>query len=274
VLPPALPSTAGVVTVHDLAFLHHGDTTRPEVAVYRRLVPKSVARSACVIVVSEAVKQEVMDEFGLPPDRVVVAHHGVDPGWFEAQPLSRGGLERLGLPPRYLLFVGNLEPRKNLRTLLDAHAKARAENMDVPPLVLVGPSGWGDRWAGSLPDPAHVVLAGFLPDDALRAVVAGATAVCAPSRYEGFDLPLLEALAAGRRVLASDLPVHREVSGGHAALLPALDVDAWVDAIVNNSGTQSVADLAARKHAAAFTWLASARGHVNAYRHARVSRRW
>ncbi len=152
VLPPALPSTAGVVTVHDLAFLRHGDTTRPEVAAYRRLVPRAVARSGCVVVVSEAMRDEVMDEYGLADDRIVVAHHGVDPAWLEAQPPSSADLQRLGLPPRYLLFVGNLEPRKNLRTLLDAHGKARAENADVPPLVLVGPAGWGDRWSGSPPD--------------------------------------------------------------------------------------------------------------------------
>ena len=145
VLPPALRSTAGVVTVHDLAFLHHADTTRPEVAAYRRLVPKAGTRSKGVVVVSQAVQEEVIDEYGLAADRVVVAHHGVDPAWFEARPPSKADLQRLGLPQRYLLFVGNLEPRKNLRTLLDAHGKARAESPDVPHLVLVGAAGWGYR---------------------------------------------------------------------------------------------------------------------------------
>ncbi len=268
VLPPALRSTAGVVTVHDLAFLHHADTTRPEVAAYRRLVPKAVARSECVVVVSEAVRDEVIDEYGLAADRVVVAHHGVDPVWLEAQPPSNADLQRLGLPPRYLLFVGNLEPRKNLRTLLDAHGKARAESSDVPQLVLVGPAGWGDRWSGSPPDRAHVVLGGYLSDADLRSAVAGATAACAPSRYEGFDLPLLEALAAGRRVLASDIAVHREVAGGHATLLPSLDVDAWADAIVEVSGKTRTDNASSRQYAASFTWSGSARRHVEAYRRA------
>jgi glycosyltransferase involved in cell wall biosynthesis len=269
VLPPALPTMAGVVTVHDLAFMHHADTTRPEVAAYRRLVPRSVARSACVVVVSRAVQAEVMDEYGLRAEDTVVAHHGVDPAWFEAQPFSSAALERLGLPARYLLFVGNLEPRKNLRTLLDAHGKARAESADVPPLVLVGPAGWGDRWSGAPPDPAHVTLAGFLSDADLRSVVAGATAVCSPSRYEGFDLPLVEALAAGRRVLASDIPVHHEVAAEHATFLPVLDVDAWVHAIARTSDVDSDASIpdssAVREHVKRFTWRNSALAHLRAY---------
>jgi glycosyltransferase involved in cell wall biosynthesis len=162
--------------------------------------------------------------------------------------------------------MGNLEPRKNLGTLLRAHRAARRENPAVPPLVLVGPAGWGDRWQGETPHPEDVVLGGYLSDEALRSVVAAATAVCMPSQYEGFGLPVLEALAAGRPVLASDIPAHREVAGRHAVLLPTDDVDAWSQAVTDvTSGNDPGKEQVRREHAAGFTWVKSARAHLLAY---------
>jgi glycosyltransferase involved in cell wall biosynthesis len=165
--------------------------------------------------------------------------------------------------------MGNLEPRKNLGTLVRAHGMAREVDPSVPPLALVGPSGWGDRWQGSPPDPRHVLLIGYLADADLRSAVAGAQAVCMPSHYEGFGLPVLEALAAGRTVLASDIPAHREVAQGHATLLAAQDVDAWAEALCS-LGSDDVSspqrEAERRAHASGFTWRKSAQAHVRAYR--------
>jgi glycosyltransferase involved in cell wall biosynthesis len=261
VVPP-LAGAAGVVTVHDLAYLRYRDTVTGDAAQYAELVPRALARGAHVLAVSQAMAGEIAAEYGLDDDRITVARHGVDPGWATARPASAADRRRLGLPERYLLFMGNLEPRKNLGTLLRAHRQARAADPEVPKLALVGPAGWGDRWQGSPPDPRDVVLTGYLEDDDLRAVVAGAAAVCMPSHYEGFGLPVLEALAAGRPVLASDIPAHREVAHGHATLLPATDEDAWGAAL-----TRLPADASgARAHAAEFTWRESAAAHVRAYR--------
>jgi len=220
-----------------------------------------------VLAVSQAMADEIAAEYGLGEERITVARHGVDPAWASAQPAPAADRARLGLPERYVLFVGNLEPRKNLGTLVRAHAAARRADPSVPVLVLVGPAGWGDRWQGAPPDPRDVVTAGYLTDGELRAVVAGARAVCMPSHYEGFGLPVLEALAAGRPVLASDIPAHREVAQGHATLLPATDVPAWSEALMALDAQPS--DAAARRaHAAGFTWRASAEAHVRAYHRA------
>jgi glycosyltransferase involved in cell wall biosynthesis len=266
VVPP-LSRSAGLVTVHDLAYLRYRETVTGDAAAYADLVPQALRRGAHVLAVSQAMADEIAAEYGLGEERITVARHGVDPAWASAQPAPAADRARLGLPERYVLFVGNLEPRKNLGTLVRAHAAARRADPSVPVLVLVGPAGWGDRWQGAPPDPRDVVTAGYLTDGELRAVVAGARAVCMPSHYEGFGLPVLEALAAGRPVLASDIPAHREVAQGHATLLPATDVPAWSEALMALDAQPS--DAAARRaHAAGFTWRASAEAHVRAYHRA------
>jgi glycosyltransferase involved in cell wall biosynthesis len=265
VLPPAARAR-GVVTIHDLAFLRFAHTVTGDVARYSELVPQSLRRARAVVAVSEAVAEEIRSEYsGLTPP-VFVAPNGVDPSWSRAQPAPVQDLQRLGIPPRYLLFVGNMEPRKNLGTLLRAHTAARRQDPAVPPLVLVGPAGWGDRWQGGAPDPRDVVLAGYLSSTDLQRVVAGASAVCMPSLYEGFGLPVLEALAAGRPVLASDIAAHREIAGGLARLLPTDDDDAWAQAVQDTVRADDVSAVAARRaHASTFTWGRSAQAHLAAY---------
>ena len=266
VLPPVARG-GGVVTIHDLAYLRYPDTVTGDAARYAELVPAALRRGAHVLAVSRAMADEIAAEYGLAADRITVAHHGVAPEWSQAAPASAADLHRLGLPERYLLFMGNLEPRKNLGTLVRAHRAARRADPAVPPLVLVGPAGWGNRWQGERPDPADVVLAGYLSGDDLRAVVAAAVAVCMPSHYEGFGLPVLEALAAGRPVLASDIPAHREVAQGRATLIPPDDADAWAGALERVEDPPG-AVAARRAHAAGFTWADSAAAHVRAYRRA------
>ena len=253
VLPP-LRRARGVVTVHDLAFLRMTETVSSASARYRALVPRSVRRASVVVTPSEAVADQVREAYA-PAVPVVAVPHGVAPGWSGAQPPSPDLRARLGLPSSYVLFVGTLEPRKDVRTLLAAHSLLP----DAPPLVLVGPPGWGEQV-----DVRGAVTPGYLDDEALRPVVAGASALVLPSRDEGFGLPLLEALAAGTPVVASDLPVLREVGGDQVAYAAVGDAEAFADAL--QAVLDRPGDAAARRaHAARFTWAASAEGHRRAY---------
>ena len=263
VLPP-LARAAGVVTVHDLTYLRYPETVDAEVRRYRDLVPDAIRRAARVITVSRAVADELAAEYSLPEEKIVVAPNGVAPEWSSAEPLAPDRRRAVGLPDRYLLFVGNREPRKNLGTLVRAHAAAREADPAVPPLVVVGPAGWGDAWGGEEPDPRHVTLLGYLDDADLQGTVAGADAVCCPSLYEGFGLPVIEAMATGTPVLASDIAAHREVAGGLATLLPPQDTDAWAHAI---GGLSPAGDEvgALRARAQQFTWTACATAHLRAY---------
>ena len=266
VLPP-LARAAGVVTVHDLTYLRYPETVDDQVRAYRHLVPDALRRTRRVIAVSRAMAEELTEEYSLPREIIVVAPLGVAPSWRDATPLPASRRAALGLPDRYVLFSGNREPRKNLGTLIRAHAAARSADPTVPRLVVVGPQGWGDAWAGAQPDPGHVHLLGYLSEADLQAAVVGADAVCAPSLYEGFGLPVIEAMATGTAVLCSDIPAHREVSGGLATLLPARDVDAWADGLTRVTAAEKddCRVQERQRHAARFSWVGCAEKHVEAY---------
>jgi glycosyltransferase involved in cell wall biosynthesis len=259
------------VTVHDLSFLRTPQTVTQASLAYRTLVPRSIARAGAVIVPSAAVAAEVADEYPGTADRVVVTPLGVDPAWFEAAPPDEARRRRLGLPADYLVFSGSLEPRKNLPLLLAAHRRLRAEDPDWPPLVLMGPPGWGPGLDLDGLPPGAVRLTGYLSDDDLRSVVAGARALVYPSLYEGFGLPPLEAMAAGVPVVASAAGAVPEAVGDAAVLVPVGDADAFAAALAGLLDDESArARLAGRGlvRAAGFTWTKCAAGLADLYRRA------
>ncbi len=269
VLPPARRA-AGVLTVHDLSYLRTPETVTADSLRYRALVPRGLRRAAVVCAPSAAVAAELRAEYRLPADRVAVTPLGVDESWLRAEPPARDWLTARGLPERYLLFVGSLEPRKGLPTLLAAYRELRVADGDVPPLVLAGPTGWGPGLDTTGLPPGSVRTPGYLDPPALRGTVAGAACLAFPSVYEGFGLPPLEALACGTPVVASDLPVTREVLGEAATLVPVGDVDALAAglaaALAGDGGPTARA--ARRGHAATFTWTRCAEATRAAYQRA------
>jgi glycosyltransferase involved in cell wall biosynthesis len=271
VLPPT-GRAAGVVTVHDLAFLHHSETVSAASRRYRELVPRSMRRAGAVCVPSESVARQVRESYPEAGDRVVVTSLGVDPAWASSTALSEDGRTALGLSGEYFLFVGNLEPRKDLATVLDAYRLLlRRGRADLPQLALAGPSGWGD--ALDLRDlPAGLVVRlGRQPEDRLRSLVAGARALLYPSRYEGFGLPVLEAFAVGTPLLASDIPTTREILGadtGLAGLFPVGDAETLAGLLAAEVDSSPGTRRRRQALAAAWTWQRTAETTVRAYRQA------
>jgi glycosyltransferase involved in cell wall biosynthesis len=218
------PSRPFVTTIHDVSILHGFERVRH--AYKRRLYPWALARARRVVAVSGFAKAEAQRHFDVPDEKVVVVHSG--PGL--ADPVTEA--RRDGAPPDrpFLLYVGDLSPKKNVAFLVRAFTRA-----DVPGrLVLVG------RPRDSYPElEAELDRAGrervLIVDGASEAEVDGlyraATALFLPSRYEGFGFTPLEAMARGCPVVASDIPAVREVSGDGALVLPLDDEPAWVDAI-------------------------------------------
>lgn len=210
VLPPVGRAT-GVVTVHDLSFLRTRDTVDAASLAYRELVPRSISRAGLVLTHSQAVADEVTAEYGTDPARVLAIPLGVGQNWLDTRRFGDGWLAARGLPVDYVVAVGTLEPRKGLQTLVDAFEHLLGSDPEAPHLVLVGPRGWGAALDLSRLPADKVHLTGFLGDDELRQVMAGSRGLAYPSLYEGFGLPPLEALACGRPVVVSDLPVMHEV---------------------------------------------------------------
>ena len=266
VLPP-LRRARGVVTVHDLSYLRHADTVEAATLRYRELVPQSVRRASAVCVLSAAMAEEVQEEYGVAEDLIVVTSPGVGAGFLTAEPASPAWLAERGLPTRFALFVGSREPRKGLPVLLEAWARLWRTGA-APPLCLVGPPGWGPALdVSGLPAQA-VVLPGFLSSEDLPRVVASADLLAMPSRYEGFGIPPIEALAAGTPVVVSDLRVMRDNLGPHARYAAVGDAESLADALqaALRDGRGSEADRAARREqVAGFTWDACALAARRAY---------
>lgn len=257
-----------VVTVHDLSVLrfpewHPADRVR----LHDRFFRRGIERAAHVVVVSEAVRGELIADTGIRPDRVSVVSNGANPAFRPLPPGDVAAVRRqFGLPDRYLLCVGTIEPRKNVGTVLRAFADLPAAVRESCPLVLAGPWGWKsapdrevfDRLAG----PRGARHLGYVPDAELPALYAGATALVYPSFYEGFGLPPLEMLACGGAVLASTAAAVREVVGRHGWFVDPGDLAGWRDAMVRAATDREfVAGLTAggAAHAARFTWGRAAR---------------
>lgn len=252
---PALRRTPGVVTVHDLSF--YRDDTWPGGKRLRELVPWSVARAAAVLVPTEAVAAEVLERYELPQSRVHVTHEGVGTEFFGATRLSDSALGGMGIPGRFVLAVGTIEPRKNLVRLLEAWKLVRRD-LEGWSLVIAGPRGWGDN----LSPLEGVVLLGRVADETLPGLMAAADVFCYPSLYEGFGLPPLEAMAAGTPALVGRYAAAPEVLGEAALLADPEDVEALADGLrqlVGDEARRRQLAVMGRARAASFTWEQTAR---------------
>lgn len=264
-----------VVTVHDLSVLlhpewHPADRVKFHDAQFRR----GVEAAAHVVVVSESVRREVITALRLPADRVTAIHNGIGEQFRPLPPEEVAAVRaRLGLPPRYLLAVGTIEPRKNVGTLLRAFLDLPAELRAACPLVLAGGWGWKSDAERELFDSkarrAGAIHLGYVPDADLPGLYAGAAALLYPSFYEGFGLPPVEMLACGGSVIASTADAVREVVGPHALLLDPRDLEGWREAMRRAiSEPDSLADFrrGGVEHARRFTWADAAAKTLGVYR--------
>ena len=257
---PLMAPCPTVVTVHDLAFMRLKTHRVSRRSYLSRMTRRSVQRSTHVIAVSDFTRREVMDLLGTAPQRVTAVPNGCDPSF---RPIAAKDVEawriKRELPTRFLLFVGTLEPRKNLTGLIQAYAKFR-QSQDVP-LIVVGAPGW--RYTPiydvvkSLGLESHVRFEGFVPAEDLPYFYAAATAFVYPSFYEGFGLPPLESMAMGTPVVTSDVSSLPEVVGDAALLVSPRSQEQLVAAmarIVTDDALRARLSAAGRDRAKMFTW--------------------
>jgi glycosyltransferase involved in cell wall biosynthesis len=255
-MPLALPRrTAAVVTLHDLTFLRYPRTMRRlRAPIARALVPRGLRRARRIITDAQSVRDELRALPGLAGAKIEVVPLGVGPEFRPAVAAEVAEVRaRYGLERPYVLAVGALEPRKNLATLVAAHRRLREASGWTGDLVLAG----GDAWRLGRDELAGARRLGFVPDADLPALYTAAELLACPSLYEGFGLPVVEAMACGAPVVCADIPVFREVAGEAAVLVPPTDVAALAGAIGRVLGDPALRrELAGRgrERARGFDW--------------------
>src|SRR5579871_5677194 len=228
-IPRRLPRTvATVITIHDLVWKYFGETMQPHRRwIESKLMPAAIRTADRIVAVSSATAQAIDAEYPESRGRVRVVHPGATA---LAAPAERSSLARFGIDRPHFLFVGTLEPRKNLPRLLRAYASLDAGARGRAMLVIAGAGGWGKvdiaRLVNELNLSRDVALTGYISDADLAALYANARFLAMPSIYEGFGSPIVEAMAFGVPVLTSNSSSMPEVAGDAALLVDPLDESA------------------------------------------------
>jgi len=272
---PPLARLPVVTAIHDVSFEDVPGLFRRRTELrLKASVRLSARRSAAIVTISEFTRSRIAHHYGVDPDRIYVTHLGVDPRWRRLDGgAAAATLADLGLPADFILAVGNLHPRKNIPRLIRAVAGARRAGAGDLHLVLAGQRAWradevdaaiaaaeGATWVHSL---------GYVDDQRLLALHTAAQVVAYISLYEGFGLPVLEALACGAVVVASSTTAVPEVAGKAAVLVdPASDeaVMAGLVRAVTDAGLRARLREAGPTRAAGFTWDACAEATLAGYR--------
>lgn len=270
---PFLSPCPTVVTVYDLSFKLTPDHFRPSQRLYlSAFTAHSCRRARRVLAISESTRSDLVRLFGLPRDKVDVAYPGVEAAFRPLPPAHvQAFRDKRGLPDCFVLYLGTLEPRKNLATLIRAFAELRRARPGLA-LVLAGARGWWYedlfRQVQDLGLAEFVLFPGFIPQAELPLWYNAAAVFVYPSSYEGFGLPVAEALACGRPVVTSASSSLPEAGGEAALLVPPGDAPALA-AAVERALRLSPDELArGPAHAAYFTWTNTAATTVASYRRA------
>ena len=269
-----LRNTPTVLTVHDLVYrLFPAYHKRLNYWFLNAAMPLFVRRASALITVSESSKRDLVRLYSVPADKVTVVYEGASsvfrPASMEQITTAR---QRYGLPERYLITLGTIEPRKNLIRLVSALRRLRQQDPGLA-LVVVGRTGWLYQdliqQLEELNDPHAVLLPGYIPDEDLPAVLGGAMALVLASLYEGFGLPILEAMGCGTPVVCSNVSSMPELGGEAARYFDPQDTGQMAEVIAS---VLRDGDLRAEMHerglqqAARFSWQRAARETMDVYK--------
>ena len=276
VLPGMIPCPA-VSTIHDIIHLLYPEYLPNRFAhIYaQRMIRRTLIRSARIITVSENTKRDLLDFFPVREDKIQVIYNGV--GEVFRKPLQSQDIDRwlrnLGVERPYMLFVGNPKPHKNLDNLVQAYARARKKQSFKAPLVCVGAREKAEfkicQRAEQLGIRDNVLLLGHVAEEALPALYQGADLFLYPTLYEGFGLPVVEAMASGVPVITSNTSSLKEIAEGYAYLVDPLDIEQMAEAIAHCFGDlerrEQLAELGKRR-AEEFVWRRTAEETLAVYR--------
>lgn len=274
-LVPRLKHTPVLATVMDTIPLEHPEWLRsPRGRLKAQLWRRMTRQAQHIVTISEHAREKILLHFDLPSERVSAIPLGVQSGFFERLNAAekQAVRDQYGLPETFLLFIGTLQPRKNVDRLIAAHERLPKDIRRTMPLVVVGRAGWAcNQTITRLERRAERGEAFWLsqvPDHALRALMQSATALAFPSLAEGFGLPVIEAFASGLPVITSNTSSLPEVAGDAALLVDPTDIDTIRDAMARLVDDPTLRhELAIRGHERArhYTWEATARSTAELY---------
>ncbi|MEK7403712.1 MAG: glycosyltransferase family 1 protein [Acidobacteriota bacterium] len=264
--PRRTPVTA---TLYDMTcWLMPEMHTPANVAAARRFAERVVKRAAGLLAISESTRADAIRLLGLPPERIDVVYPGVADGFFAVTgDAVRAARQKYALARPYVLFVGTVEPRKNLPVLLDAFARLAPATREQHELVVAGPLGWADRATAARLRAAAggVRYLGYVPEPDLPGITAGAAVLAYPSLYEGFGFPVAQAMAAGVAVLTSNVSSLPEVAGDAALLVDPRSVEeirAALERLLGSPDLRARLGAAGVRRAQSFRWEACARASL------------
>jgi glycosyltransferase involved in cell wall biosynthesis len=274
-LLPPLRLSRSVFTIHDLIFRFYPEYHLPLNRIYLSLMlPRFMRRADAIIAVSESTRRDALRLMPISPEKVQVIYEGVNPIY---RPIHDGDAlaavrAKYQLPPRFILYLGTIEPRKNLLTLLDAYHTLLARDQGAPALVIAGRKGWlyrpvFDR-VRELGLDGHVHFTDYIQSDDTTALLNASEMFVFPSLYEGFGLPPLEAMACGRPVICSNSSSLPEVVGNGAILFEPHDVGALVQAmerILTDEHLRSELSMRGIAQASRFSWERTAKETLAVY---------
>ena len=270
-----------ITTIHDVSFERYpAYISFVDRVLLRYFIPRSVRRADRVIAVSKFTRDEIAAVYDVQKEKISAIYNGIDQKKYRPlKEFQAEFIERLrtkfGLPQRFLLHVSSLQPRKNVPSLIEAYRKYIYEKNDQETgLVIVGARGghnYDKKIDGYLQDlilQRRVKLLGYVKDDELPALYAMAAAYVSPSSYEGFDLPVAEAMMSGIPVVASDIPCHREIMGSCGILTNVSEVDGFASAlgdVLTDKQSRECAVREGQETARLFSWESAARETLALY---------
>ncbi len=276
VLPP-LPRGRAVVTIHDIIHLLYPQflPSRAAHLYARAMIRRALRRADRIITVSYNSKRDLVDYFSVPPSRIEVIYNGVSPRFRPDVPAEERErvARRHGLPSPYLLFLGGEKPHKNLQGVVRAFAEARRRAELPHALALAGPPPRNparlEALISALDLSGRVFRPGLVAEEDLPGLVAGADVLLYPTLYEGFGLPVVEAMACGTPVLTSATSALQEIAGGYAYLVDPMDIDAiarGIVALATDEKTRTDFRELGKKRALDFSWDKAAEKTLEVYR--------
>lgn len=271
---PTIKSCYTATVIHDLTYLHYPELMESKnLRHLERVVPRSIKKSDFIITVSESVKKELIDTFSLNPDSIIVTPIPPSPEFNQTASLS---LEEIRnkyniSTPHYFFFMGNIEPRKDIPTLIKAYELLPQAIRDTYSVVISGGMGWKSNESkaaitNAIKSGLHVIYTGYVDNQDKPALYQHASLYIMPSLYEGFGMPILEAAASKVPIVASDIPVLREAGGnGVSYFTPkdAISLSEKILSVIEDEDLSQNLIIKAESHLASFSWNDNAQSILN-----------